>query len=144
MSPSYESAWLDLGGVYQHFTPRKLMVRILDYGTSSMTATTYKDRRTAAVNTGGQSRATRNAEYNQDPRPVWNTAQWSTTLRWTRAAPTVIVYDPGNGVAGATSQEFKVVLSSSSRCQIIGMRLSIDPGPRIDALNAVTATGTEV
>lgn len=144
LSPSYESAWLDLGGVYQHFTPRKLMVRILDYGTSSMTATTYKDRRTAAVNTGGQSRAMRNAEYNQDPRPVWNTAQWSTTLRWTRAAPTVIVYDPGSGVAGATSQEFKVVLSSSSRCQIIGMRLSIDPGPRIDALNAVTATGTEV
>lgn len=140
----YESGWIDLGGVYEHFTPRAVVARILDYGSATMTATTYKDRRATAINVGGQSRTMRNAEYNQDPRPVWNTAQWSTTLRWTRAAPTTIVFNPGGGTAAATCQEFKVDLSSLSRCQIIGMRMSIDPGPHIESLNPVIATGSEV
>ena len=144
LSPAYESGWLDLGGVYQHFTPRQVMARIVDYGSASMTATTYKDRRATAINVGGQSRAMRDAEYNQDPRPLWGTALWGSSYRWSRAAPTAIVFDPGGATAGSTCKEFKLSLSSSARCQIIGMRLSIDPGPGVDTLNPVLATGSEV
>lgn len=145
ITAQYESAWLDLGGVYEHFTPRRIMARVLDYGNGSLTNLTYKNRRDdAAINVGGQTRTMTNAEYTLNARPVWGTAQWSTSATWSRVAPTVVTFSPGSGEAGAVSTEFKLVLSATSRCQFIGLRLDIDPGQRIPTFDPVLATGSQV
>lgn len=145
ITAQYESAWLDLGGVYDHFTPRRVMARVLDYGNGSLTNLTYKDRRDdAAINVGGQTHTMTNSEYALNARPVWGTAQWSTSATWSRVAPTVVTFSPGSGEAGAVSTEFKLVLSATSRCQFLGLRLGIDPGQRIPTFDPVLATGSQV
>lgn len=139
-----ESGWFDLDGVYQHFTPVQIDARILEYGNGSLTTLTYKDRRATAINVGGQSATMKDHEYNGNPRPVWGTATWTSSAAWSMAAPMAVTFNPGSGEAGAVSKEFKVVLSSTSRCQFIGMRMGINPGPGVPILNSKLATGSEV
>lgn len=137
------SNWIDLGGVYQHFTPTRVTIRALTYGTGQLTVTTYRDRRASAINVGGQARTQEDPEFSTDTLPVWGEAVWSTTERWARASPTVYAVSIGAGDAGSVCKEFQVQVTSSSRTQMLGFSVNINPGPLIPALDSVVATGTE-
>ena len=137
----YESGWLDVEGVYDHYTPNRIMARILEYGNGSLTSLTYRDRLPDAINSGGQSETMINAETSANPRPVWGTATWTASGNWSRAAPVVVSFDPGGAPAAATALEFQIVLTSTSRCQLLGLRMDTNPGSAGPVMNRAATAG---
>lgn len=136
-----ETAQWDLGGVYEHVYPTDLLMRILEYGTGTITAHVYKDRRPTELTVGGQTRQQQDQEYLSNPPPVWGTATWTTDENWTRARPTVVAI---NVVNGTGAKEYQVVLESSARVQFLGLLLKGQPSNVIEvpAANAILGTGT--
>lgn len=139
-----KTAQWDLGGVYSHMFLSNLIMRMLEYGTGSLTATLYADRRPTALTVGGQSRQQQDQEYLSNPPPVWGTAVWDPDQTWTQARPTTAAMDivsGTNGVGGA--KEYQIVLESASRTQILGLLLkgTHDGVFDIPAGNAILGTG---
>lgn len=146
-----KSAQLDLAGIYAHPSLIRVTVRMLTYGTNTLSLTPYKDRRPEVAQTA-QTRKQIDVDYrdvgtaygsNAIALPVWDTALWSATSTetWMQAVPTTVAWDISTG--GAKEAQF--VLSTTARAQILGCEFHVNAqGTRsVDTYNPVIGTGTE-
>lgn len=145
MTVRLETAWWDLGGVYEHVLPMNFIARALEYGTGTLSVSLYRDRRQTMLTAGGQSRSQQDQEFLSNPPPVWGTATWDPDATWSKARPTVLPYDVVADTAGiGGAKEYQIVLESTSRTQIIGMLLRGQASGLINipAANPVLGTGS--